>query len=998
MAKRQEDKHLRACVAGLCNLATCCVFAVSAMAADVPQPVTDAATAMQLPTGKGHTLLPSGTTVESARWDGGLLEIDLLVPPEAAPWSLSPVDVETVSMALAGPFMHDPDFAGTRVRVRCGLVGEYRPLDDFAYRIHRPSSLDSTNSGVVIDDTPTQTIDYPAPALRGPYTQADRQPTGALSGVTIFASCGHGWTAGDSSWVLQRPLLLDMNEDHGNIDQLNYFVNYAFNAGATVVPFRPVGWQDIEIVIDNADPEVTYTGSWSINTTSSKYYGHDSNDRYRFASVNATETATARFTPTITVSDFYPVYCFAISSSNRALQTYRISHSGGVSEVAVDHRMVGNGWVWLGEYYFEAGGDNWVEVSNQSTDGSVVIADAIRWGCGMGDIVRPGPGTISGYSRDEEAQRYWAQGTLGNNATGFTAADIWDSSDTDTDDNVTAGARWAAEMNDQSYNDDRWRRAHLEFHTNAFDGNGRGCIALISTSYPTTNQAAYAQYMSDEVDRDLLILDSTFEHEWYDRSSATLSGGYGAISTYANDDEFDATLIELAFHDNETDAELLRDDRVRAAMARASLQGIIKFLHSLPGSTVPLAFAPDPPRNVRVSDAGGGAVTIDWDAPLSDEARGDPATGYVVYQSTNGLGYGSPVVLGNVLSTTISDVPANEARYFRVAATNAGGESMPSEALVVRRPAEGTANVLIVSGFDRLRRQQNPVENIGGTPTERQIWRRSNSFDYVIEHAEALAAAGYGFASCENEAVRDGDVTLGDYAFVVWICGEESTEDSTFEPGERTAIEAFLNAGGGLFVSGDDIAYDLYNQGDAAEQTFYEDYFGATFANTDAGTYTAQPVAGRIFDGLGALTFDVAGGAPYDADHPDRINAATTSSQAAMTYVGGTGGTAVVQFDSGAFRMVNMAFPFEAINTAAMRNAVMQRVMDYLAEGPLPFDYNHDGHVTLSDYSTFYFCLNNSGPNKAYTADLCRIHDPDADHDVDLDDFSRMQELVTSSP
>ena len=33
-------------------------------------------------------------------------------------------------------------------------------------------------------------------------------------------------------------------EDYGNLEQLNYFVNYLHQAGATVVPFRPVGYQD----------------------------------------------------------------------------------------------------------------------------------------------------------------------------------------------------------------------------------------------------------------------------------------------------------------------------------------------------------------------------------------------------------------------------------------------------------------------------------------------------------------------------------------------------------------------------------------------------------------------------------------------------------------------------------------------------------------------------------------------------------------------------------
>jgi hypothetical protein len=44
-----------------------------------------------------------------------------------------------------------------------------------------------------------------------------------------------------------------MVEDLGNQDQMTAFVDYAWNAGATVVPLRPVGYQPNEYVVDNDD-------------------------------------------------------------------------------------------------------------------------------------------------------------------------------------------------------------------------------------------------------------------------------------------------------------------------------------------------------------------------------------------------------------------------------------------------------------------------------------------------------------------------------------------------------------------------------------------------------------------------------------------------------------------------------------------------------------------------------------------------------------------------
>lgn len=965
-------------------------------AATVIGPCVRAATAR--PNWSGDCLLPPDTTVDGAAWVGHVVEVYLTLPAVSNDWRLSEVDAEALSDLLASPFAQDPFFAGINVRVRTSPAEPYGSLAQLLIPHPVPPEVAPPAEMPV----PTEVVTPVDAGDRGPTAQAARQPVGALSGVTVFCSAGHGWTAPDSgNWYTQRPVLLEMCEDYGNIDQLNYFVHYAFNAGATVVPFRPVGWQPIEIVLDNDDPGVVYTGSWT-NGTGSKYYENGatvSGIPYKWITSDVTETATARYTPTITVSDFYPVYGFVFASTNRTLQTYRIAHSGGISEVTVDHREVGNGWIWLGEYHLEAGGDNYVEITNESPIGGAIIADAIRWGSGWGDIVRPGPGSISGYTRDEEAQRYWAQGELGNNAVGFDDS-IWEGGGDDGSDNVGTGARWAREMNQVPTGGvlvDRWKRIHLEFHTNASGGAARGQICLITTTGATTYQTEFATTLSNEVDADLLIADDEFEFGWIDRPDATYTSAYGAISTQNNSDEFDATIVELAFHDNDTDAKLLRDDRVRAAMARACVHGITRFLNSLPGSQVPLAFAPDTPRSITIEDLGGGDVRLAWQAPLSDGARGDPATGYVIYRSDNGYGFGDPIVLGDVLSTTLSGVPVEETRYFRVAATNAGGESMPSEVLAVRRPAVGVADVLVVNGFDRLRRQINPIQDFiqppayAGKEIERQIWRASNSYDYIVEHADALADAGYGFSSCANEAVTNSLVSLDDYGAVVWILGTESTEDWTFTSAEQTRVTNYLNNGGGLFVTGSEIAYDLISAGHGT--TFAQNTLKIGYSADDANTFQATGAASSILSDIALFDFSPANGAPYEVRSPDVLTAASGAS-ACLNYVGGTGGVAGVQYQHSAdlFRTVTFGFPFETITSAAVRGQVMDRVIEFLlaAVGPRPFDADGDGDVDLTDFTRFRLCM--KGPDFDYaTGHLCRKVDGDEDADVDLNDFAMFQ-------
>jgi len=961
------------------------------------------ARATELNNEAGQRLLPLGTTIDAVQWAGNVLEINLTVPADIGDWCLSSLDQETISRALGSPFVDDSAFGGTRTWVRAGQDRPYGTLEQF---LIRPPARDVLTASEPAEqplafDQPKD--DHVPTSLGGPTIQAGRQPIGALTGVTVYASAGHGWTAGETSWYLQRPVLLDMCEDYGNIDQLNYFVHYAFNAGATVMPFRPVGWQTIEIVLDNDDPGVTFTGSWS-DGISSKYYENGetvSGIVYKWTSADTTETATARYTPEITITDFYPVYCFTIAGSNRTLQTYRVSHSGGISEITIDHRDTGNGWIWLGDYYLEAGGDNYVEITNESVEAGAIVADAMRWGGGYGDIVRPGPGTISGYPRDEECQRYWAHSELGNNAVGFDP-DIWDGGGGDGGDNVRTGGKWAREMNQVPAGgifEDRWKRIHLEFHTNASGGGARGQICLITTLGATTYQEEYAVILSDEVDADMLVLDGEFEHDWVDRASPTYTSAYGAICTGANSDEFDATIVELAFHDNELDAQLLRDDRVRSAMGRACVHGIIRFLNSLPGSEVPLAFAPDTPQYVRAEVADNGDVVISWESPLSDGARGDPATGYVVYQSTNGYGFGNPIVLGDVLSTTISDVPVGETRYFRVAATNDGGESMPSEVLAVRKSATAAERLLIVNGFDRLRRQINPIQTFTQPPDyaglwiERQQWRQSNSFDYVVQHAEALAAGDWGFESCCNEAVMDSYVSLNDYDIAVWILGTESTEDATLTATEQNRIEGFLCRGKALFVSGAEIGYDLIDQGHGVG--FLQDMLHVGYSADDADTFTATGVAGGCLEDVGTFDFDPANGAPYEVRAPDAL-LPLDEAQACLEYTGGTGGVAGVQYSIGFYNVVVFGFPFEAISSPTTRALVMQGVMDFLTEPhqARPFDYDCDFDVDFDDFFMLQWCF--LGPDDFFPdGHFCVDVWGEEDLDIDLEDFSLMQESYT---
>lgn len=148
--------------------------------------------------------------------------------------------------------------------------------------------------------------------------------------------------------------------------------------------------------MDNDDPGVTYVGRWE-DGKGSVYFGQPGSVPYRQARTSKSETAYARYQPKIPAAGYYPVYAWTSSSGDRAAdQLYRVHHAGGSTDVTVNHRQVGNGLVYLGTYYFDAGTSGYVDISNRSNNPqSVVAADMLRFGNGLGDIDRGGG--VSGF-------------------------------------------------------------------------------------------------------------------------------------------------------------------------------------------------------------------------------------------------------------------------------------------------------------------------------------------------------------------------------------------------------------------------------------------------------------------------------------------------------------------------------------------------------------------------------------------------------------------------
>lgn len=907
----------------------------------------------------GRTIFPGGTKIDRTEISKGWLGVWVTFPASVKENSLDRILTYQSSEVMTHYFKESEQLVGVRFYARTQGTTDYKSIEAYIYNwyaAHKAQIEAAQNWYEPNGPGPSPDPDYEAwyaklrgegsgatgaqsPAARNVAGQGTESSsgmsTGALAGRIIFTYGGHGRTWDGTStdtmhpngqWRWQRGFVNSMNEDLGNVDGCDAFAAYCFNAGATVVPFRPLGYQNNEVIVDNTS--AVFGGTWS-DSGSTRYYGPGS-PPYRFASTANSETATATFTPTIPAAGYYPVYCWANYGSDRVPgQLYRIKSTGGESQVRVDHRRVGCGWVYLGTHYFNAGSNSAtgsVIVSNLNPPsvpaGSyVAIADAIRFGDGMGDA-NNGYG-ISGYSRREESTVYWIQNGMGHGGDDT----IWSNSNTADDENKS----WSAppEMAGQMYRVhsdtttlDKRYALYLGWHSNA--GGGRGSEGLITGS-DTTNQAWWAAKVSDEVDAACLEEDANWEFTWFNKAASTYTGGYGEISDGYFGSEMDATIIEVAYHDDASDAALLRDPKVRNVCGRAAYHAAVEYFNNFRGG--PLAYLPEPPVRFRALNNGSGGVSLSWQPGPTGGTKGQAATSYRVYQSPDGLGFdGGTVAATN--SLTVNGLTAGQTYYFRVAGVNAGGESFPSDTLAVRVKASGSPKILIVNGYDRLDRRNNVDRGLtSASVVEQLILERNNSYNYVRQHGAAIANFGMTFDSCDNDSVRNSDILLTNYQVLVWISGEQSSADNTFNATERTKVTAFLNAGSkNMFVSGAEIGYEL--AGLAVDTTFYNNVLEAGYAGDDGGSYQATGVAATIFAGMVmdfSPSFTV-----YNVDFPDKLSA-INGSVVAANYTGGGSGGAAIQFSGGspARKVVNLGFPFECIGSSTTRNSVMTAALTF---------------------------------------------------------------------
>ncbi len=298
--------------------------------------------------------------------------------------------------------------------------------------------------------------------------------------------------------------------------------------------------------------------------------------------------------------------------------------------------------------------------------------------------------------------------------------------------------------------------------------------------------------------------------------------------------------------------------------------------------------------------------------------------GYRVYASDDGVNFPATFpVSPNVHSFSESGLPTGAQRYYKVTVVSSRGESKASR-IYGAQAGPAPTPVLLVDGNDRWQFQaaKNPA---------------------VTNHGFAAIAgrsiSGAAFDTAHHSAVSSGAVALTNYTAVVWLLGEESTADETFDATERARVAEYLSRGGHLFVSGAEIAWHLDRPSGptAAERDFYHTVLRAAYVADDANTYAFVPAPGGLFLGNPAGGFDNGSQGTYNVEYPD-VLAPVNGSTVALSYAGGTGGAAAVQYDGAPAggKVMNWGFPFETITGAPVRAAYMSDVLRWFGVLPAP--------------------------------------------------------------
>ena len=777
-----------------------------------------------------ETLFPFRSSVKSIKYESDTLWIDF--SPHLAYMPIRPETIENIN-----DFLYE--IVGEKYQKISVTIGEV-PIEGF---------LLSPEGEYELKYKPVEPAGG-VPVVRR-VSQDIPELTNGLQGRHLLVSSSHGWMYDlekSIRWEWQRSRLLTTVEDLHTLSYiLPFLIPMLEQAGAVVYYIKDRDWQLNEIVLDDGDYKkpvpgvgrVSKRGRWDksslpgFETGLAPYpdaFNHHQAGTVHVKTTLDRETSTFQWKPSFPETGEYGVCVSYNASPDRASDArYTVYHLGGTTTFKVNQKISGNTWVWLGRFRFAEGYNprmGRVELSNYSDEpGTTVCADAVKFGGGMGDVVREDE--ESGFPRYIEGARYWLQYAGAPSEYTYRMSSITEGYEgPDYADDFTCRPEWANCL----YGAPNGPNENLEYkgfgvpidlyfslHTDAGINDGIiGTLLLYRTKdqhgnydFPDGRSRQLNRQLADFIQTELCDdVRSLYTSTW---SRRQLRDGNYAETRRGN---VPSCLMELLSHQNFNDMKYGLDPRFRRDTMRSTYKGILRFLAQQYGFE-PI-IKPLSPSYLSLTHIDKDSVLLKWN-PQSDplEPTAEPS-GYIVYQRIGDGGFDNGTYTENP-KMTFDNLKSGEIYSYKVEAMNSGGRSFPSETLAASVHKKDLPKALIVYGFDRIAGpsyvdqpgykgfdrddkgvgyhynfgyagdqynfgpKNNFVSNdqpgfgssYGDYENELEL---GNTFDYTARHGKSFVNNGWTFDSVSDEAVENGMVDLSDYSIVDWILGEERTE------------------------------------------------------------------------------------------------------------------------------------------------------------------------------------------------------------------------------
>lgn len=599
----------------------------------------------------------------------------------------------------------------------------------------------------------------------------NQSPSKGLNNRNIALWHSHGWYYENTldRWEWQRARVFLTVEDLWTMSfVVPYITPMLENAGANVFLPRERDIQRNEVIVDadgSSKGSVYQEVGDALLSGNEKGFGLkvpfliEGENLFRMGEtrlMKASEKGTSKavYVPEIQETGEYAVYVsYNRDEQNVTNARYTVFHSGGKTEFLVNQTIGGGTWIYLGTFRFEKGlnpENGRVELSNRSEEsGKQVSVDAVRFGGGMGNVVRGKLQEMErlqklrsekGFAIDssewlpfaskrpryQEASRYYLQ-YIGMPDSLIYVLNKEKIDYSNRGENAALYAKREAGKND--YKDDYQSRGEwvnyllgapngpsanpnvrgmgipvdmaLAFHTDAGttpDSAIIGSLMIYDTTYgkpefPNGQSRWASRDLSDIVQTQIVDdLQKLYEPEWTRRAM------WNKQYAEAVRPKVPTVLSELLSHQNFADMYQANDPRFKFDVSRSFYKGILKFLAFQ--NHQEYVVQPLPVSHFRMNMEGN-AVRLSWH-PVNDPLEPTAAPkSYRIYTRIENGGFDN----GRAVSDTtdlISGLKPGVIYSFKITAVNEGGESFPSEILACSVPTDGQKPVLIVNGFDRI--------------------------------------------------------------------------------------------------------------------------------------------------------------------------------------------------------------------------------------------------------------------------------------------------------